>query len=492
MSAGVTLQWEHIKTSLDDYRRQLGSNSPAIEFPTNTGRRIIRQDQAQSVGTLICEAERLLQKIVESGEESTIVAIQHLRDLAWFLDKLKLEKECRLVGNCALHLAQVHAVHSEEFRADHADTLVAIGLLSSYSARARTLFAQALLLGEEILNDDEPPPILLELLRAVDNKCSFTHTTKQIPGLAVQCFTVQIGRTITMSTWREKELWLRILLSYRESLHDSSNHAAAAIIEGESLALHHSLASREPAKYNYGLSHFLVNHGATMSYLNHLTEALCLYEEAVALARNLGPDGSEFNLARALQTYGITLHGLSRYTDALATNNEALSIYRRLADSASLQRQVDLANMLYMHQFTLGRLNHHADAVAAAQEAVSIYDRLTDIQPGRFERELSVALHSYGWRLVDSGEHANALSPFERSISLRRALAEKDPNLNTLELANTIHDRAISLHLVGRTSEADAAATECLQLCNGTSLENCQYEPDLSRCFVCRRASYRA
>jgi tetratricopeptide (TPR) repeat protein len=468
--------------------------SPTIEFLTDTGRRIVCQSQVQSVVTLLQEAEALLSKIIESEEEPTIVAIQQLRDLAWFLDKLKLEKECRLVGNCALRLAQAHALRSEEFRADHADTLVAIGLLSSYSARAHTLFAQALLIGEEIVNDD-PPPTQLELLRVFNNKCSFTHATKEIPGLAVQWFgrAVQIGRGMTVSTWKEKELCLRILLSYRESLHNSANHATAAIIEGEALALHRSLASRDPAKYHHGLSHFLVNYGATMSYLNHLTEALCLHEEAVALARTSHSDGSieyDINLARALQTYGITLHSLNRYPDALATNNEALSIYRRLANPASTQTLVDLANMLYMHQFTLGRLNHHADAVATAQEAVSIYDRLTKIQPGRFERELSVALHSYGGDLWNPKNTPSSVPIREEHLITTRT-GQEDPNANTPGLAHTIHDMAISLHTLGRASEADAVAAECLRLCNGTTLESCQYEPDLSRCFVCRRMSGR-
>ena len=393
-------------------------------------------------------------------------------------------------------MAQAHALRSEAFRVDHADTLVAIGLLSSYGARAHTLFAQALLIGEEIVNDDDPPSTQLELLRSFNSKCNVTHSAKEVPGLAVQWFgrAVRIGRGMTVSTWREKELCLRILLGYRESLHNSANHETAAIIEGEALALHRSLASRDPAKYHSGLSHFLVNYGATVFYLNHLTEALRLHEEAVALARVSRSDGSmehEINLARALQTYGITLHNLKRYPDALATNNEALSIYRRPANPASTQRLVDLANMIYMHQFTLGGLNHHSDAIVAAQEAVSIYDRLMRIQPGRFERELSVALHSYGWRLVESQEHGKALSPFERSISLRRALIRNDPSLNTIGLAHTIHDMAISLHTLGRASEADTAAAECLLLCNGTTLEHCQYEPDLDRCFVCRRMSGR-
>ena len=49
MLEDVTLQWEYI-----------WSNFPAIEIPTDTGRRSFRQDQVQSVGTLLCEADRLL------------------------------------------------------------------------------------------------------------------------------------------------------------------------------------------------------------------------------------------------------------------------------------------------------------------------------------------------------------------------------------------------------------------------------------------------
>lgn len=76
MSADVTLQWEHIKTSLDDYRKQLESDSPTIEFLTDTGRRIVCQNQVQSVVTFLQDAETLHRKMVESEAEPTIVAIQ--------------------------------------------------------------------------------------------------------------------------------------------------------------------------------------------------------------------------------------------------------------------------------------------------------------------------------------------------------------------------------------------------------------------------------
>ena len=51
--------------------------------------------------------------------------------------------------------------YAQKSRADYADTLLAIRLLSSYSARAHTSFAQALLSSEGIANNDDPPRILL-------------------------------------------------------------------------------------------------------------------------------------------------------------------------------------------------------------------------------------------------------------------------------------------------------------------------------------------
>lgn len=64
-------------------------------------------------------------------------------------------------------------------------------------------FRTALLIGEEIINDDDPTSTPLEPLRAFNNKCSFARVTKEIPESAVQWLgrAVRIGRGTTVSTW---------------------------------------------------------------------------------------------------------------------------------------------------------------------------------------------------------------------------------------------------------------------------------------------------
>jgi hypothetical protein len=157
MSPDALFNHESIQLSFNHYKAFLNSGSPSIEFTTKRGKTIVCRRDAESAVDLLDKAETLLKDMLDLKDVSTIITIKRLIELANILDTLELEDECRTVGNCALNLAQIVAGRSPSFRTDHVNTIASIAELSTYCARARTLFFQAISIQEEVVADDPTP-----------------------------------------------------------------------------------------------------------------------------------------------------------------------------------------------------------------------------------------------------------------------------------------------------------------------------------------------
>ena len=153
LSPDASLSYDRIKLRLEEYRTLLASDSNTIELSTENGKTVICRTQAKEMEEFLDQAEILLENVAQSRDMSTLVVLHHLRDLSRVLDNLKLYDECRLTGNCALDLAEALGRRSLEFRLEQAETLALIAGLSVYQPRARTLFIQAVSIGEEVVEN---------------------------------------------------------------------------------------------------------------------------------------------------------------------------------------------------------------------------------------------------------------------------------------------------------------------------------------------------
>jgi DNA-binding CsgD family transcriptional regulator/tetratricopeptide (TPR) repeat protein len=134
------------------------------------------------------------------------------------------------------------------------------------------------------------------------------------------------------------------------------------------------------------------------------------------------------------------------YTEALRHFERAIDIWQRVPDAAERAR-MDLAEVLRHAAGAANYAGESARAVALARRAVAEVDESAD--PLR-----AAAMHSQLGRLLrHAGEADESLDAYERAMELLPAGAD-------LERAQLLDQRALSLMLQGRYTEAEALAME--------------------------------
>ena len=386
-------------------------------------------------------AEKLLQDVIQSCDVSTLVVLQRLRDLTEVLDTLKLHDECRLTGNCALGLAEALGGRSIEFRHEQAETLALIAGLSVYKPRARTLFIQAVAICEEVVASDASYSNQVELLivlhRAGYWACDHPDLCVQWLGTAVRLITNELPSVMVPASFRTF-----IYNHYGNGLFCRKDYVGSIEAYQEAISILRGLVKDDPVKYTH-------------------------------------------HLAQSLDNVGHSFRNLGKYDDAIATFKGAIDLCRATSAQDPLRYNVLATKILHNYAKTLFIVNQVDEAAELMKEAVSLSRHLTEMGERGLKR-LCISLHSYATYCCRIGRYAEAISAYQESIPLWRGWIATDPGEKAYLLAD-LHNMAISLHALGKTAEADAAAIEALQMDDGKLLRICLYAPNLSSCFVCQR-----
>jgi len=436
LSPDASLSYDRIKLRLEEYRTLLASDSDTIELSTENGKTVICRKQANEMEKYLNQAENLLQDVVQSRDISTLVVLHHLRDLAEVLDNLKLYDECHLTGNCALDLAEALGRRSLEFRHEQAETLAHIAGLSVYQPRARTLFIQAISICEEVLENNASKYKLLIVLRKAGSWAS-GHLSAQWLERAIQLMTKELPPTMV-----DPHLCSVIYYNYGNGLRQLKQYSNAFEAYHEAVSIRRTLVDNDPAKHNFYIAAALMNMGIALNDIRKYDDAIVAYKEVLGICTTMSTqDPLRYNelRARTLFNYGVTLGSLNQVSEGAAMEKQAISLLRNLAQTGN---------------------------------------ECTDL--------LCCALYNYGMSCASLGQHEEAVLAFQDSIPLRRALAATDSEAENY-LMWSLHDIANSFRALDKHTEANTAATEFLERNGGKVLENCDYAPDFSGCFVCQR-----
>ena len=439
LSPDASLSYDRIKLRLEEYRTLLASDSDTIELSTENGKTVICRKQANEMEEYLDEAEELLQDVVQSRDISTIVVLYNLRDLAEVLDDLKLYDECRLTGNCALDLAEALGRRSLEFRNEQAETLALVAGLSVYQPRARTLFIQAISVCEEVVANDSSHSNKYRLLIVLDRAGYWAtdHIRAQWLGRAVQLMTKELPPTMVDPYFRSV-----IYHNYGHGLCQLNQYSNAFEAYHEALSILRPLVDDDPARYNFYVAETLMNIGLALGDIGKYDDAIVAYKEVLEICMTVSTqDPLRYNELRAetLHSYGNTLASLNQVSEAAVMEKQAISLLRNFAQ--------------------------------AGNECTNL---------------LCLVLHNYGNSCGSLGQHAEAVLTFQESILLRRALAATGSE-GEKYLMLTLHDIANSFRALDKHPDANTAATEFLERNHGRVLENCDYAPEFSACFVCQR-----
>ena len=422
---------------MEEYRTLLASGSDTIELSTENGKIIICRKQAKEMEEYLGQAEILLGDVVQSRDISTLVVLHHLRNLAEVLDNLKLYDECRLTGNCALDLAEALSRRSLEFKQEQADTLALIAGLDAYEPRARTLFVQAVLICDEVVENDASHSNKYSLLYVLGRASSCVLDNAQWLERAVQLMTKEIPPTMVNPDFRSS-----VYTIYGNSLRRFDQYAHATEAYYESISIRRPLVNSNPAKHSYHFAQTLYNMGSTFHDLGEYGGAIAAYKEQLDICTVMSAqDPPRYNelMAITLIRYEDALRSLKRLPEAAAVEKQALSFCRKLAQTDDSWRD-QLCAALYNYGFSCYSLGNHAEAVLAYQESILL-------------RRVRVVTHP------------------EEEISLRRAL----------------HNISNSFNALGKRGEANAAAMEALERNHWRAFDRCFYPPNLRSCFVCQK-----
>jgi len=442
LSPDPSFSYDRIKLRLEEYRTLLASDSDTIELSTENGKTFICRKQANEMEKYLDRAEILLRDVVQSRDIPTIVVLNHLRDLTKVLDNLKLYDECRLTGNCALDLAEALGRRSLEFRQEQAETLALIAGLSVYQPRARTLFIQAISICEELVENNASHSNKHKLLLVLESAAYWaldhlTALSSQWRERAIQLMTKELPPTTVVPHFRSV-----IYNNYGDGLRRLKQYSDAFEAYHEAVSIRRTLVDNDPAKYKIYFAETLMNMGIALDDIGKYDDAIVAYKEVLEICTTMSTqDPLRYNILRAriLVNYGVTLQNLSQVSEAAVVEKQAVSLIRNLAQTGN--------------------------------ECTKL---------------LCYALYNYGISCALLGQHEEAVLAYQESIPLRRALAATDPEAEIC-LMWSLHEIANSFRALDKYAEANTAATEALERNHGGVLEDCDYAPDFSACFVCQR-----
>lgn len=200
--------------------------------------------------------------------------------------------------------------------------------------------------------------------------------------------------------------------------------------------------------------------GACLAETGRYEEALSAEEEAVRVCRT--GNGNEVDLAELLHNLAIKFGNLGRYHESLAVTGEVLDTLRPLARTIPQEFNPKLALALNNGSNYLSGVGRDVEALDAAREAVTIYRSLVEVNPAAFRAELARALHTLGRALWVLGRTEETLAVSAESVSTYRELADAAEFAPGLAL--TLDGLAQDLSEAGRHGEAEAAATEALEI----------------------------
>ena len=429
---------------------------------------IVCRKQANKLEDLLKAAKELLQDMIEAKNVPIIEAIHRLRDLARVLDRLKLQEECLVVGDCAINLAQALGLRAREFQWELAWTISFIAGLDAYELRMRPLFIQAISICEASVIEDESNFAKMNLLLVLRYAGTFANN---YPALSAQW----LGRAIDLiaelpSAILTDACHSEIYSSYVLSLCKLKQYPKALAAGEHAVALIRSLASKhDEPRYKLVLARTLQVHGRTLGEMGDLGNALDVEHEAVSLLRALHIDGQaeKDSLFGTLDDYGNILFKMGRLEDELSVQRERVSLCRALvAHREEETERFALAAALASCGRILTKMGLFEDALSVGQEAVSLFRAF--VAHGEVQKEnLACALQICGRALFKMGLLEDALSVKQEAVSLFRALVAHDQVKYEWALAVSLMDCGDTLSEMRCLEDALSAKREGVSLCRG-------------------------
>jgi len=230
-----------------------------------------------------------------------------------------------------------------------------------------------------------------------------------------------------------------------------------------------------------------VNNISTFAFFlqknNQITQAIPLYEEALAIYRKLNEEDKRhlLNIASALNNLGILYSDKNKYKKAEQFYEEALDIIRQLAqvNPQTFLRDIGLTlnnlGLLYWNK------NEYEKAEQACEEALTIYRQLAQVNSQTFLPDLASTLSNLGILYSDKNKYKKAGQFYEEALDIRRQLAQINPQAFLPDLGLTLNNLGILYKTKNEYEKAEQFYEEALGIRRQLAQVNPQtFLPDVS------------
>ncbi|MFN7971080.1 MAG: tetratricopeptide repeat protein [Acidobacteriota bacterium] len=219
-----------------------------------------------------------------------------------------------------------------------------------------------------------------------------------------------------------------------------------------------------------------------LQFLGRIAESLCYYEEALAIARDLGADDK---LGYNLGNYGVCLQWARRFREARAAYEESLAIARRIGE-----RRLELRNVINLA--TLERREGRIErAIELSETALRIVREIGDrYDEGSVLQNMGENLLTFG-RLADA-ERIYALGlAISRETRHRRVEASVLQGLAVAALEKGDLDGALALCRQGAAAQRAAGLPRSAGLAIAEEIEIHAARGDLNEALRCAEEASR-
>ncbi|KDR73169.1 hypothetical protein GALMADRAFT_723185 [Galerina marginata CBS 339.88] len=188
----------------------------------------------------------------------------------------------------------------------------------------------------------------------------------------------------------------------------------------QAVEVYRKLAEKDSKKHSKSLCHALWEQANILGKQTRYDEALAVWKEIAALARDIMAD--QLFHANALEQVSWSLRRLKRHDEAASTRAETVKVYNTVLKTTSVTE----ADTYYDLAVDLQLALRYTEAVRAAQMAVTQYRALAFADPAKYTKNVAKGLNCLTGILIHANEQEQAFNEGHEALKLYESLIRDD------------------------------------------------------------------
>ncbi len=267
--------------------------------------------------------------------------------------------------------------------------------------------------------------------------------------------------------WDDEQL-ARVLVTYAYLLSDMNRNGASIKLYEEALAIWRQLEKAQPVSYLALQAMTLNNLAAMRGEAGGLEKAEREYKEALKIRRELAstqPDIYEAAVAQTLNNLAVLHQKQKRLSEAETEYTEALNIWRFLISIHVGTNKSDMALILNNLASLHASVHQLEEAEHEYQESLEIRRGLATMCPAKYEKDVAQTLNNIaGFYLLNPQQIVEAEQYYAEALEIYRRLAADNPEAHEEDAVRILQNLAVLYSHTQRLVEAEKSYEEALMI----------------------------